>query len=161
MTEVSDQTTVTCGCCGLPQAEGDVARLSRHPDIAVCGSCVHGMAGQLANRPSITPIFPVHDMAAARDFWTRAGLRVDDYSPEYAFVMFGDSELAHLDLRADLDPKNNAAACYVHIPDPHDWHARWKAQGLPVSDIIVEPWGMVEFTVKDPSGNLIRMGRND
>lgn len=33
------------------------------------------------------------------------------------------------------------------------WHQRWKEQGLPVSDVVVEPWGMVEFHVKDPSGN--------
>lgn len=161
MAVLPDETTVTCACCGLPQATDDVARLSGRPDVAICGGCIHGMAGRLANRPSITPIFPVHDMAAARDFWTRAGLRVDEYSPEYAFVMFGDSELAHLDLRTGLDPETNAAACYVHVPDPHEWHRRWKAQGLPVSDIVVEPWGMVEFSVKDPSGNLIRMGRND
>lgn len=119
MTEVwDDTTTVTCGCCGLPQPTADVGRLSRHPEIAVCGSCVHGMTGRLANRPSITPIFPVHDMAAARDFWTRAGFRVDEYSPEYAFVVFGDSELAYLDLRAGLDrrPTRQPATCTSPIP---------------------------------------------
>lgn len=49
----------------------------------------------------------------------------------------------------------------MHIADPVEWHRRWKDQGLPVSDVVVEPWGMVEFSVKDPSGNLIRLGRND
>lgn len=161
MTDMSEQTTVTCGCCGVAKPAEDVARLSGHPEIAVCGGCVHGMAGRLANRPSITPIFPVHDMAAARNFWTRAGLRVEEYSAEYAFVMFGDAEVLHLDLRRGLDPEHNAAAVYIHIPDPHEWHRRWKEQGLPVSDVVVEPWGMIEFSVQDPSGNLIRMGRND
>jgi hypothetical protein len=69
------------------------------------------MAGRLSDRPSITPILPVHGMAAARDFWTRAGLRVDVDSPDHAFIMFGDSEPAHLDLHADLDPEHNATAC--------------------------------------------------
>lgn len=161
MTDVADQTTVTCGCCGEPRPVADVSRLGQHPDIAVCGSCVHNMAGRLVARPAITPIFAVHDMAAARDFWTRAGLRVDEYSPEYAFVMHGDAELLHLDLRADLDPERNTGACYVHIADPVEWHRQWKNQGLPVGDVVVEPWGMVEFSVRDPSGNLIRMGRND
>lgn len=161
MTDVSDQTTVTCGCCGMAKPAEDVARLSGHPEIAVCGGCVHGMAGRLANRPSITPIFPVHDMAAAREFWTRAGLRVEEYSPEYAFVMVGEAEILHLDLRVGLDPELNAAAVYIHISDPYDRHARLTLQGLPVSDVVVEPWGMIEFSVRDPSGNLIRMGRND
>lgn len=160
MTEVSDETTVTCACCGRTRAPADVSRLSCRPEIAVCGGCVHDLAGRMIARPTITPIFPVHDMAAARDFWTRAGLRVDEYSSEYAFVMFGDAEVLHLDLRTDLDPERNAAACYVHIPDPVEWHRRWKDQGLPVSDVVVEPWGMVEFSVTDPSGNLIRMGRH-
>ena len=161
MNDVSNETTVTCACCGEPRQPADVSQLMCHPEIAVCGGCVHEMAGRMANRPSITPIFPVHDMAAVREFWTRAGLQVEEYSPEYAFVMFGDAEVLHLDLRAELDPESNAAAVYVHVPDPHDWHARLKAQGLPVSDVVVEPWGMIEFSVKDPSGNLIRMGRND
>lgn len=160
MTDGPDQSTVTCGCCGTARASADVARLGGHPEIAVCGGCVHGMAGRLANRPSITPIFPVHDMGAARDFWTRAGLRVEEYSPEYAFVMFGDADVLHLDLREGLDPQRNTAACYIHIPDPHEWHRRWTEQGLPVSDVVAEPWGMVEFSVQDPSGNLIRMGRS-
>ena len=92
-----------------------MARLSAHPEIAVCGGCVHGMAGRLANRPSITPIFPVHDMSAARDFWTRAGLRVDEYSPEYGFVMFGDAEVLHLDLRPGLDPERTAAGNLIRM----------------------------------------------
>lgn len=160
MTDVSQGSTVTCGCSGAPQAPADVARLGEHPEIAVCGGCVHAMAGRLADRPSITPILPVHDMAAAQDFWTRAGLQVEVYSPEYAFVRYGEAEVLHLDLRADLDPERNAAAVYLHLPDPHDWHQRLAARGLAVSDVVVEPWGMTEFSVRDPSGNLIRMGRN-
>ena len=160
MTDVCDETTVTCGCCGQPRDAAEVARLGGHPEIGVCGACVHRMAARLANRPSITPIFPVHDMAAARDFWTRTGLRVREYGPEYAVILYGEAEVLHLDLREGLDPERNAAACYVHVPDPHEWHRRWAAQGLPVGDVAVQPSGMVEFSVRDPSGNLVRLGRN-
>lgn len=161
MTETTTTASVTCSCCGQQRRPEDVARLHCNPEVAVCGSCAHDLAGQLANRPAITPIFPVHDMVAAKDFWSRAGLEVEEYSPEYAFVMFNGAEVAHLDLRADLDPERNAAACYVHVDDPVMWHQQWQAQGLPVSAVQTEPWGMVEFSVKDPSGNLLRIGRNE
>ncbi len=160
MTELPAEAAATCACCGQDRAPEDVARLGSRPEIAICGGCAHGLAGRLTARPAITPIFPVHDMTAAREFWTRAGLEVEEYSAEYAFVLFNGAEVAHLDLRADLDPERNAAACYVHIADPAEWHRRWQEQGLPVSDVVVEPWGMVEFSVTGPSGNLIRLGRN-
>ncbi|MBC3189794.1 VOC family protein [Pseudonocardia sp. C8] len=158
MDGVPSGTTATCACCGEPQKASDVVRLGCRPDIAVCGGCVYDLAGRLVAGPTITPIFPVNDMAAAREFWTRAGLQVDEYGPEYAFVRYGTAELLHLDLRRDLEPERNAAACYVRVSDPREWQRRWKDRGLPVSDVVVQPWGMVEFSVKDPSGNLIRMG---
>lgn len=161
MTEVPAEAAVTCARCGQDRAREDVARFGSRPEIAICGGCAHSLAGRLTARPAITPIFPVHNMTAAREFWTRAGLEVEEYSSEYAFVLFNGAEVAHLDLHADLDPERNAAACYVHIADPVDWLRRWKEQGLPVSDVVVEPWGMIEFSVQDPSGNLIRLGRND
>jgi len=153
------EETVTCACCGEQRREGDVARLLGRPDIAVCGACAHDLAGRLSRRPAITPIFPVHDMPAATRFWTRAGLQVEPYDAGYAFVLFNGSEIAHLALHADLDPERNAAACYVHVDDPVAWHDRWQEQGLPVSDVATQPWGMIEFSVRDPSGNLVRVGR--
>ncbi|MGD9531214.1 MAG: bleomycin resistance protein [Dehalococcoidia bacterium] len=160
MSETVDAATVRCSCCGQDRTSEGVARLSCHPEIAVCGACVHYLAGQVEHRPAVTPIFPVKDMDAAREFWTRAGLEVHAYDAGYAFVMFGGSEVVHLSLHPDLDPERNAAACYVHVDDPRGWQQRWKVQGLPVSDVKVEPWGMLEFSVRDPSGNLLRMGRN-
>ncbi len=88
----AETSTVMCACCGEARSPGDVASLMCHPEIAICRGCVHNIAGNLAARPSLTPIFPVHDMAAARDFWMRAGLDLEDYSPGYVFVMFGGAE---------------------------------------------------------------------
>src|SRR6266536_5330952 len=39
------------------------------------------------------------------------------------------------------------------------WHARMSAAGLPVTPLQEEPWGMREFTLTDPSGNHLRIGR--
>lgn len=156
-----DAVAVRCSCCGQQRRSEDVARSHGTPEVVVCRSCAHDLAGQLAHRPVITPIFPVHDMAAVEEFWRRAGLQVEEYSPDYAFVTFDGAEVVHLALRPDLDLERNAAACYVHVDDPVVWHQRWAAQGLPVSAVRTEPWGMVEFSVADPSGNLLRIGRNE
>ena len=38
-------------------------------------------------------------------------------------------------------------------------HTRLEAAGLPVTPVRQEPWGMTEFSVRDPDGNLVRVGR--
>jgi catechol 2,3-dioxygenase-like lactoylglutathione lyase family enzyme len=151
---------VVCSCCGQAREEASVVRLQCHEETAVCGDCVQWMSARVKARPTLTPIFPVRDMEEARQFWLRAGVEVELYDAGYAFVLFGGVEIAHLALHADLDSASNAAACYVHVDDAHAWHARWQETGLPVTAVQVQPWGMVEFQVRDPSGNLLRVGRN-
>jgi len=158
--EETVETSVVCSCCGEPHAGSEVVRLGCHPDVAVCGGCVDRMSAKVHSRPGVTPIFPVRDMTEAREFWARTGVEVELYDSGYAFVMFGGSEIAHLDLRPGLDAEHNPAACYIHVDDASAWHQRWRDAGLPVTDLVVEPWGMQEFSVRDPSGNLLRVGRN-
>lgn len=160
MTDTADAAMVTCGCCGEPRPATAVARLHCLPDVAICGGCADGLASKLQARSTVTPIFPVRDMDEAREFWTRAGVEVELYDAGYAFVLVGDTEVAHLRLNPGLDPVRNAAACYIHAGDPAGWHQRWAAAGLPVTDLKVQPWGMREFSVTDPSGNLVRIGHN-
>ena len=106
------------------------------------------MSAQVHAHPKITPIFPVRDMTEAREFWTRAGGTVELYDTGYAFVLVNGAEVAHLDLRPDLDVTANATACYLHVGDPHVWHARWQAAGLPVTELKAEPWGMTAATAR-------------
>jgi hypothetical protein len=158
MPDTVDATTVTCGCCGEPRPATAVAQLNCRPDVAVCGGCADGLTSKLQARPTAIPIFPVRDMGEAREFWTRAGVEVELYDASYAFVLVGGIEVAHLCLTPGLDPECNVAACYIHVADPAGWHERWTAAALPVTDLEVKPWGMREFSVQDPSGNLIRVG---
>ncbi|MGH3972487.1 MAG: bleomycin resistance protein, partial [Pseudonocardiaceae bacterium] len=98
------------------------------------------------------------DMDEACEFWTRAGVEVEFHDANYAFVLAGGTEVAHLCLTPGLDPDRNAAACYIHTVNPASWHEQWTAAGLPVTDLEIKPWGMREFSVQDPSGNLVRVG---
>jgi catechol 2,3-dioxygenase-like lactoylglutathione lyase family enzyme len=105
------------------------------------------------------PILPVRDLDEALAFWSRSGLTVERYDDGYAFVLADGAELVHLALHPSVDPAMNPSACYVHVADVQDWHGRLAAAGLPVTPVRDEPWGMREFSVRDPSGNLVRVGR--
>lgn len=59
-----------------------------------------------------------------------------------------------------IDPERNGAGCLLDRSDADSWHARMAATGLPVTPISDQPWGMREFTLTDPSGNNVRIGRS-
>ncbi len=159
-TETVSRPGIACSCCGELRPESDVVRMVCHPDVAVCGGCVGWMSTRVRTHPTFTPVFPVRDMTEAREFWTRTGATVELHDAGYAFIIVNGSEIAHLDLRPDLDIATNAAACYVHVSDPAAWRAQLGACGMPVTELLVQPWGMTEFSMTDPSGNLLRIGAN-
>jgi catechol 2,3-dioxygenase-like lactoylglutathione lyase family enzyme len=104
------------------------------------------------------PILPVRALEEAAEFWSRSGLTVERYDEGYAFVLADGEEIVHLALHPTVHPDTNPSACYVHVRDVQGWHARLAAAGLPVTPVRDEPWGMREFSVRDPSGNLVRVG---
>ena len=105
------------------------------------------------------PILPVRDLREATAFWRSAGLEVRAHDEGYAFVLANGDEMVHLALEPAVDPATNLSACYVHVHDVVGWHRRLRDAGLPVGPVRDEPWGMTEFRVRDPSGNLVRVGR--
>ncbi|MEM8923310.1 MAG: VOC family protein [Actinomycetota bacterium] len=111
-------------------------------------------------------IFPVADMGVAVDFYRRLGFEVEQYDSGYAWVRHRGEELLHLALAPALNPEDNAAAGYLHVQDVADWHAAWSATdadaevGVVVGPLLDQPWGMREFSLRDPSGNLLRIGQN-
>ncbi len=105
------------------------------------------------------PILPVRELAETAAFWSRAGLSVEPYDEGYAFVLEGGEECVHLAVHPSVVPSANLSACYVHVDDVRGWRDRLVAAGLPATPVRDEPWGMTEFSVRDPSGNLVRIGR--
>ena len=115
---------------------------------------------------SSTPTLPVVDMAEAVAFYERAGFDVRIYEDEkgdpgegFAFVEFDDQSVFDLDA-VSIDPARNGAGCYLVVQDADGWHDRLTAAGLPVTPIEDQPWGMREFSLRDPSGNNVRIGRS-
>ncbi len=106
------------------------------------------------------PILPVADLDEAARFYEQLGFSVTCYDGGYAWVVDGGRELFHLQVVADLDTATNPAAAYFHVSDADEWHARWRDGPGDPSDLADRPWGMREFSLRDPSGNLIRVGHN-
>jgi catechol 2,3-dioxygenase-like lactoylglutathione lyase family enzyme len=149
-----------CSCCG--EARGVVALQSRD-DVRLCRDCVEWLAGRLG--VSSTPTLPVTSLPAAVEFYERAGFGVrvwvdPDTGPGgFAFVDYDGQSVFDLGV-ADIDPARNGAGCYLITPDADAWHARMVDAGLPVTALEDQPWGMREFTLTDPSGNHVRIGRS-
>ncbi len=112
----------------------------------------------MAESTSAAPILPVADMAEAAAFYRALRFSVAAHDDGYALVLQGGAELFHLRLAPGLDPTANPAALYLHVGDADERHAAWKAGPAEVTDPEDQPWGMREFSLRDPSGNLIRVG---
>ncbi|NNF55979.1 MAG: VOC family protein [Acidimicrobiales bacterium] len=99
-------------------------------------------------------------MPDAVAFYESIGFDVIMYDDGYAWIHYEDGELFHLALVPELDPSANAAAGYFHVPDVSAWHKRISATHPDTSTLDDTPWNMREFSIKDPSGNLLRFGSN-
>jgi predicted enzyme related to lactoylglutathione lyase len=136
-----------------------VTALQCHDDIKVCRICV-GWLNANAGGIEVTPTLPVADMNEAVRFYETAGFDVEQYDDGFAFVRHHEQSVCNLDLAKDLDPADNHAGCYIITADVDEWHIHFDAAGLDVTAVEDMPWGMHEFTLTDPSGNHLRIGRN-
>lgn len=152
---------MTCSCCGQDKA---TAALQSRDDIELCRDCVESLSGRLG--VTSTPTLPVRNMAEAVEFYERAGFGVRVYTDDngetgdgFAFVDYDGQSVFDLDAAPELDPEANRAGCYLISNNADSWHTRMSTSDLPVTPIADQPWGMREFTLTDPSGNCVRIGR--
>jgi catechol 2,3-dioxygenase-like lactoylglutathione lyase family enzyme len=131
--------------------------------VALCRDCLEWLLGEIG--VISTPTLPVRDMSEAIAFYEQAGFGVRVYrdgegdpGEGFAFVDYDGQSVFDLDV-VDVEPGRNRAGCYLIMKDADAWHGRLDAAGLPVTPIVDQPWGMREFTLTDPSGNHIRIGR--
>jgi len=111
------------------------------------------------------PILPSRSLADTLTFFERLGFegRIHQHG-DYAIMTRGTAEL-HFFTHRELRPEESAAACYIRVVDVDDvYHAFEAAKlpgtGIPRRDVLEnKPWGMREFAVVDPDGNLIRIGQ--
>jgi catechol 2,3-dioxygenase-like lactoylglutathione lyase family enzyme len=107
---------------------------------------------------------PSRDLGATAAFYGRLGFEERGLWPdEYLIVMRGDVGL-HFFHWPGGDPARSIAGCYVYVDDADALHAEYSALDLPAEGIprLHGPedadYGLREFAVVDPDGNLLRIG---
>ena len=114
------------------------------------------------------PILPSRDLRETLDFYLRLGFENRGAPPEewdYLILGRGGIEL-HFIGDPNVDPLKTAASCFLHVADADALHGEWQRAGIPRDETTgsrLEPpldtdYGMREFAVVDPSGNLVRAG---
>ena len=114
------------------------------------------------------PILPSRDLRETLAFYERLGFENRGAPPEqwdYLIIGRGGVEL-HFYGAPDTDPLTSAASCYVFAEDAQALHDEWQAVGVPhdaaTGSRLVAPvetdYGLREFALVDPSGNLVRVG---
>jgi hypothetical protein len=114
------------------------------------------------------PILPSRDLGETLAFLSRLGF-AETGAPyaewSYLIVSRGAVEL-HFFAKPDVDPFTTDFSCYLHVDDADALHREWDAIGVPndpaTGSRLMPPWdadyGLREFALVDPSGNLYRVG---
>ena len=109
------------------------------------------------------PILPALDLRRTRAFYESLGFTAGYHDDRYEILRRGNL-VVHLEPRDDLVPAANRTSCYWRVEDADVLYQEFASLGLPSEGLpsltapCDELWGMREFTLKDPSGNLIRVG---
>jgi len=112
------------------------------------------------------PTLPCRSVSATVAFYTRLGFEggAHEFNSEYAILRRGSVEL-HFFTHRQLLPAESSAGCYIRVLDVASIYRSFSASqlprtGIPRMDTLEDkPWGLREFAVVDPDGNLLRIGQ--
>ena len=109
----------------------------------------------------ILPCISVEDTAA---FYKPLGFSAKIWgAPNNYAILTRDTVELHFFTQVDIDPASSSAGCYIRVLDVDGTHSEFananlRNSGIPRMDGIEnKPWGMREFAIVDPNGNLIRI----
>ena len=112
------------------------------------------------------PTLPCRSVTAAVAFYKRLGFEggAHEFNGDYAVLCRGTVEL-HFFTHKELVPFNSSAGCYVRVLDVESVYRSFLSSqlpraGIPRMDTLEDkPWGLREFAIVDPDGNLLRIGQ--
>jgi hypothetical protein len=103
-------------------------------------------------------MLPVRNLQEAVGFLASLGWTEQSRYPGYAITERDNFQL-HIFEYPDLLPLANDGACYIRVSDVETLHDEFESAGIQrLGPLVAQEWGMREFTVVDPSGNLFRFG---
>ena len=108
------------------------------------------------------PILASRDVDETAAFYQRLGFdvraRYEQFGPAYLILGRDDVEL-HFVHAPRADPAGNDGVCYLRLDDAQGVYEEWVPLELDQLHAPSDtPWGMREFSLVDPSGNLLRIG---
>ena len=120
----------------------------------------------MQTRDLAIPILPCRSTVDTAAFYKRLGFEggPHEFDASYGILCRGIVEL-HFFTHRELVPEQSAAGCYIRVLDVEKIYrefllAQLPRHGIPRMDVLEsKPWGMREFAVVDPDGNLLRIGQ--
>jgi catechol 2,3-dioxygenase-like lactoylglutathione lyase family enzyme len=112
------------------------------------------------------PTLPCRSVGATVAFYKLLGFEGGAHAsdPRYAILRRGAIEL-HFFTHEELVPAESSSGCYIRVLDVKAIYRSLSSGGLPRTGIprmdMLEdkPWGLREFAIVDPDGNLLRIGQ--
>jgi catechol 2,3-dioxygenase-like lactoylglutathione lyase family enzyme len=107
------------------------------------------------------PILPSRDLAESFAFYERLGFENRGAPPDewnYMIIGRGSIELHFLGQPTSFTAWTSPTSCYLFVADADALYAEWTDDGVAAETPTTTDYGMREFTVLDPSGNLLRIG---
>jgi catechol 2,3-dioxygenase-like lactoylglutathione lyase family enzyme len=112
------------------------------------------------------PTLPCRSVSDTVAFYSRLGFEGGAHpsNRDYAILRRGAVEL-HFFTHRGLVPAESSAGCYIRVSDAEGMHRAFASAslpptGMPRMDALEDkPWGLREFAVVDPDGNLLRIGQ--
>ena len=114
------------------------------------------------------PILPSRSLDETREFYNKLGFASWlNGRGSWEYEIFSRGHLVvHFFLESDLMPGENDTMCYWRVRDADQLYEELAGLNLPREGIprltppADQPWGMREFALVDPSGNLVRIGHD-
>ena len=112
------------------------------------------------------PILPSRSVENTRDFYRKLGFNCKIWgAPHFYAILTRGSVEIHFFTHTKLDPAESSAGCYIRVQNVDGIYEVFAKANLPkagiprIDQLETKPWGMREFAIVDPDGNLIRIGQ--
>ena len=110
-----------------------------------------------------TPNLPSRDLTATSLFYAQLGFK-ETFKDDGGLILQRDTIQIEFFPWTPLDPKTNIASCCLRVTDCRSLHQAFGEANLPashlhiprISEPVEQPWGLTEFALIDPDGNLLR-----
>lgn len=102
---------------------------------------------------SVAPRFVVQDMEQALAFYGQLGFQTTYYDEGFAMVE-RDEVALHLNASLGRPPKGHSV-CWIDVSNIDALYQQYLPTNAVQSPLEAKPWGLKEFFVRDPFGNLL------